>query len=180
MVESKNPSAIRSQKEITNSLIALMHKYPYNEITVKQIILESKLAKKTFYRNFESKDDVLLSLIMATLRTYFSVVDSGNADVLNTIFNFAANNKELLMILDKNDMMFVVLRCMNAYLSMHKTGNVSTTNPFLDLFSGLDSEYLIALNIGAIWNVISLWVHRGMKDDASYVKNTVQEYIERL
>ena len=39
MVESKNPSALRSQKEITDALIALMHKYPYNEITVKLIIL---------------------------------------------------------------------------------------------------------------------------------------------
>ena len=180
MVESKNPSALRSQKEITDALIALMHKYPYNEITVKQIILESGLAKKTFYRNFESKDDVLLSLIRANLRTYFSSVDSGKADVLDTIFSFTAANKELLIILDKNDMLFVVLQCMNEYLSLHSSGRVSDTNPFVDLFSGLDSEYLIALNIGAIWNVISLWVHRGMKDDASHVKNTVQEYIERL
>ena len=68
MIESKNPSAIRSQKEITEALISLMREYPYSEISVKQIILESKLARKTFYRNFESKDDVLISLIRDNLK----------------------------------------------------------------------------------------------------------------
>ena len=47
MIESKNPSAIRSQKEITQALLVLMHEYPYDEISVKQILLESKLARKT-------------------------------------------------------------------------------------------------------------------------------------
>ena len=81
MIQSKNPSAIRSQKEITEALIGLMHEYPYDEISVKQILLESKLARKTFYRNFDSKDDVLISLIRSVIRDYFSVVDSGRADV---------------------------------------------------------------------------------------------------
>ena len=39
MLESNNPSAIRSQKEITEALIGLMKEYPYDEIAVKQILL---------------------------------------------------------------------------------------------------------------------------------------------
>ena len=49
MFETKNPSAIRSQKEITEALIRLMNAAPYEEISVKQILLEAKLAQKTFY-----------------------------------------------------------------------------------------------------------------------------------
>ena len=45
MLESNNPSAIRSQKEIMEALIGLMKEYPYDEIAVKQILLESKLAR---------------------------------------------------------------------------------------------------------------------------------------
>ena len=180
MLDSKNPSALRSQREITEALITLMRETPYDEISVKQILLEAKLAKKTFYRNFESKDDVLLSKIRSELHDYFSVVDGGKADVLTTIFAFAENNKELLMILGQNDMLHVVLKCMNENIRLHKTGQVSETNPFVQLFSGLDSEYLIALNIGAVWNVISLWVYGGMEDEAEYVKETIRLYIKRL
>ena len=76
-----------------------MSAVPYDEITVKQILLESKLAKKTFYRNYESKEDVLLSLVRTKLRDYFRVVDAGSGDVLTTIFTFAVQNKDLLILL---------------------------------------------------------------------------------
>ena len=180
MFVSDNPSAIRSQREITEALLTLMGEVPYDEITVKQILLESKLAKKTFYRNFESKEDVLLSLVRTKLRDYFYVVDAGSEDVLTTIFTFAVQNKDLLILLDRNDMLHIVLQCMNEYIGLHKTGSVSETNPFVRLFDGLDSEYLIALNIGAIWNVIALWIHQGMEDDPKYVRETIRQYLRRL
>ncbi|MCR5591945.1 MAG: TetR/AcrR family transcriptional regulator [Lachnospiraceae bacterium] len=180
MIESSNPSALRSQREITEALLALMHQYPYNDISVKQILIESKLARKTFYRNFESKDDVLLSIVRKDLKDYFGIVDGGSADVLSTIFSFVEKNREMLILLEKNDMLHVVLNCMNEYLLLHKTGTVSADNPFVGLFKGLDSEYLIALNIGAIWNVISCWVRQGMKDDPEYLKDTIAKYLKRL
>lgn len=180
MLESNNPSAIRSQKEITEALIGLMRIYPYDEISVKQILLESKLARKTFYRNFESKDDVLLSLIRAIFREYFIVVDSGTVDVLDTIFSFAVRNRELLILLNRNNMLHLVLQCMNENIVLHKTGQVSDNNPFVLLFDGLDSEYLIALNIGAVWNVITLWIHDEMKEDPGYIKDTIRCYLNRI
>ena len=180
MFESGNPSAIRSQREITEALISLMKEFPYDEISVKQILLESGIAKKTFYRNFESKDDVLISKIRSELRDYFGIVDGGDVDVLSTIFSFAEKNKELLLLLDRNDMLHVVLKCMNENIRSHKQGKASQTNPFVQLFDGLDSEYLIALNIGAVWNVISFWVHGGMKESPEFVRETIYRYISRL
>ena len=180
MIASKNPSALRSQREITEALLKLMNKDPYDEISVKQIILEAKLARKTFYRNFESKDDVLLSLVRSALDEYFGVINEGNVDVLTEIFDFASRNKKMLLVLDRNDMLHVVLRCMNENLMRHKSGMVSEVNPFARLFDGLDSEYLIALNIGAIWNVIALWVHQGMKESPEHIRETIRQYLGRL
>ena len=180
MFKSKNPSAIRSQKEITEALILLMRQYPYDEISVKQILLESGLARKTFYRNFESKDDVLLSLIRAIFQEYFTLVDRGDVDVLDTIFSFAVKNRELLIMLDRNNMLHLVLQCMNENIGLHKDGRVSENNPFVLLFDGLDSEYLIALNIGAVWNVITLWIHDEMREDPEHIKDTIRRYLKRI
>ncbi len=180
MFETKNPSAIRSQKEITEALTRLMNAAPYEEISVKQILLEAKLAQKTFYRNFESKDDVLLSLIRTIIREYFETVDHGDVDVLTTIFDFAVKNRELLEILDRNNMLYVVLQCMNDYIGFHKEKRVGDNNPFVRLFEGLDSEYLVALNIGAIWNVITLWIHKGMEEDPKHIKNSIRQYLKRM
>ena len=67
---SKNPSSIRSKKEITDAMIKLMQQHPFSDITVKQIVLEAKLERKTFYNNFSSKDDVLDVLINSAIHDY--------------------------------------------------------------------------------------------------------------
>ena len=180
MNESNNPSAIRSKKQITDALLKLMEKYPYNEISVKQIVLEADLVRKTFYRNFDTKDDVLYSYIRSILIDYFDVVNNAKSDVLTAIFAFAVKNKKLLLLLDKNDMLYVVLLCMNEFILSAKEQQNPELNPFAVLFEGLDSDYLITLNTGGIWNVISLWVRRGMKDDPEDIKRTLSSYIRRL
>ena len=68
---------------------------------------------------------------------------------------------------------------MNENIGLHKNGKVSRNNPFVLLFDGLDSEYLIALNIGAIWNVITLWIHGGKKDYPRHIKDTIRIYLKR-
>lgn len=180
MTESTNPSAIRSQTEITEALLTLMRKYPYNEITVKQVILEAKLARKTFYRNFDSKDDVLLSMIRAILLEYFDIVNNAKSDVLTTIFAFARKHSKLLLLLDKNDMLYILLKYMNGYAPYFAARQNKQLNPFSKLFDGLDSDYLIAMNMGAVWNIISLWIHRGMTDDPDMIKAMIEQYLQRI
>lgn len=180
MNESNNPSAIRSRKQITDALLKLMEKYPYEDISVKQIVLETDLVRKTFYRNYSSKDDVLRSHIRSILLDYFEIVNNARGDVLTTIFEFAVENKKLLMLLDKNDMFYVVLQGMNEFIMSVKTKQNQELNPFSKLFEGLDSDYLISLNTGGIWNVISLWVRRGMTDDPDDVKRTIAQYLSRI
>lgn len=68
---SNNPSSIKSKAEITSALLKLMKEYPYSEITVKQIILETNVVRKTFYRNFNSKNDVLTSYIDQITKNYY-------------------------------------------------------------------------------------------------------------
>ncbi len=180
MNSTDHPSAVRSRNEFAGALLKLMERYPYNEISVKQIVLETDLVRKTFYRNFTSKDDVLLYITRKVLKDYFRTINSGEGDVLTVIFRFADKNRRFLKLLDKHCMMHIALQCINEYLPTLRDNELSSDNPFTTLFDGLDSDYLIALNIGAVWNVISLWVHQGMKDDPGHIKDTVREYINRI
>jgi len=77
-------------------------------------------------------------------------------------------------------MLYVVLQCMNDNIGFHKEKRVGENNPFVSLFEGLDSEYLISLNIGAIWNVITLWIHKGMREDPEHIKNSIRQYLKRV
>lgn len=180
MNDSINPSALRSKALITESLLKLMHELPYEEITVKRIILDIGLVRKTFYRNFESKGDVLDSIINKAIEEYIDALVNSSDDPLTVIFNFCDHNKELFSILQKNNMLYILLLKLNEVIPQISKTTDPEKNPFIMLMSGLEPDYLIAFNIGAIWNIISLWVERGMTDDPSDIKRLIEQYLQRL
>ena len=54
-----NKTAIQSQHMITDALFSLMKRKPFQQITVTEICEEAAIGRKTFYRNFELKEDVV-------------------------------------------------------------------------------------------------------------------------
>ncbi len=57
--KSKNKTAIRSQHIISDALFSLMKRKPFQQITVTEICEEAAIGRKTFYRNFELREDVI-------------------------------------------------------------------------------------------------------------------------
>ena len=49
-----------------------------------------------------------------------------------------------------------------------------------NLIGDLDPDYIIAFNAGAIWNIITLWVKRGMKDSPEQIRDTIEQYLGRM
>ena len=180
MNESTNPSSIRSKKEITDALIKLMQDHPYSEISVKQIVLETNLERKTFYNNFSSKDDVLNSIINNKILDYTQALTSSEDTPFTVIFNFCEKNKALLKLLHKNNMLYLLLLKLNETIPELNEKYDLSDNPFKKLIGSLDPDYLIAFNIGAMWNVIFKWVDRGMKDSPEHIIKTLEEYLTRM
>lgn len=180
MKNTQNPSALRSRKEITDALLILMRKYPYSEISVKQIVMETSLARKTFYLNFDSKDDVLNSIIDGLILEYTGSLSSAKDSPILVIFEFCGKHREYLSLLHKNNMQHLLLTRLNKIIPEYNNTMDMSNNPFAHLIGDLEPDYLIAFNIGAIWNVIFKWVDRGMTDSLDDIENTIQQYLKRF
>ena len=180
MNESQNPSALRSKQEITDALLKLMEQYPYSEISVKQIVLETGLVRKTFYRNYTSKDDVLIAYINQAITEYVTALLEQPEDPLSMIFRFCEKNRRLLTLLSQNQLLHLLLIRLNEEIPKLSNSTDMSRNPFAKLMEGMDPEYLIAFNIGAIWNVIFRWVERGMTEPLEEVRRTLEAYIRRI
>ncbi|SNU05219.1 transcriptional regulator, TetR family [Lachnospiraceae bacterium] len=180
MKKSPNPSSIRSKKEITDALIKLMQDNPFSEITVKQIVLETGLERKTFYNNFSSKDDVLDSIINNAIYEYVQALTTSPDGPLSVIFDFCDKNRDMLQLLHKNNMLYLLLIKLNVVIPELNESLDMSNNPFHALIGSLEPDYLIAFNIGAIWNVIFKWVDRGMTDSPEYIKEILEEYLKRI
>ena len=177
---SQNPSALRSKQEITDALLSLMEQYPYSEISVKQIVLETGLVRKTFYRNFTSKDDVLDSCINSVIREYTDGLMEQPEDPLGVIFSFCGKNRKLLELLNRNRLLHILLLRLNEEIPRLSSIVDMSRNPFARLMEGMEPDYLIAFNIGAIWNVIFKWVERGMEESLDDVRSTLETYLHRV
>ena len=55
--------AALQQRRFQHALLQAMQQLPYPEITVTALCSQTGLSRKTFYRLFENKDDVLNALI---------------------------------------------------------------------------------------------------------------------
>ena len=59
MERSMHSLAQKSRKRIVDSLICLLGKKSYESITVSELCRKAQVDRRTFYRNFKNKEDVM-------------------------------------------------------------------------------------------------------------------------
>ncbi|MGN0351732.1 MAG: TetR/AcrR family transcriptional regulator [Roseburia sp.] len=184
MNPSTNPSALRSKNEITNSLLRLMEQYPYAKISIKQILLEAQVARKTFYRNFSDKDDVLDAYLNTLMTEYVTTLqqikDCGIANVLDVIFDFCILHKDFLMLLHKNHLMHLLLDKWNTFIPNVHDQIIDKNSAFYQSCKNLNMDYILAFNIGAVWNIIVMWMEHDIKESPKELKQTILNYLTNM
>ena len=102
--------AALQQRRIEECLLSAMRDKPFGEISVSSLCEQTGLSRKTFYRLFESKQDVLDSLIDRTIRDYIryplpqQVADTDVSPELLSFYYFWLEQRDLLDVLSKNGM----------------------------------------------------------------------------
>lgn len=184
MNPSQNPSALRSKNEITNSLLHLMEQYPYAEISVKQIVMEAQVVRKTFYRNFSDKDDVLDAYLNNIMLEYVSALqqleDCRLPNVLDEIFEFCTIHKDFLLLLHKNHLLHLLLEKWNTFIPAVHDQVVDKNSAFYKTSQNLRMDYILAFNIGAVWNIIVKWIENDMKESPKEIKITILAYLKNM
>lgn len=100
--------AALQQRRIEECLLSAMQEKPFAEITVSSLCEQTGLSRKTFYRLFESRQDVLDSLIDRTIREYirFSLpwhqIVPGISPELQGFYYYWMERRTLLDVLSKN------------------------------------------------------------------------------
>lgn len=105
--ETTNIIALKSKMWITNSLLELMEKKDFNKISIKEIIDNADLTRQTFYRNFNSKEDVLYEYVSKLYKECFDKIDQlpdkNLKIILITYFEYWYKYKELLILARKSN-----------------------------------------------------------------------------
>ena len=101
--------AEQSKRKIADSLIFVMERYSFKEITVTQLSQEAGLSRKTFYRLFDDKDAVLSYFYEKMYRECLERIKTSGIyrywEVVECYFDFWEERKEILLLFKKHGLL---------------------------------------------------------------------------
>ena len=158
----KTEKSMERQKLFQTTLLAMMKKIKYQDITVTSLCKEMEIPRKTFYRYFDTLDDVLTLIIDDTLTEAFLNLEV-KADV-EGFFSYWKKEKALLDVLEKSGMSSVLVN--HLYMRMEN----GRLNKELS-----DKDLKHASYVAALMTMLITWHHTGMKHTPKEMSDLVKE-----
>ncbi|MBS0937583.1 TetR/AcrR family transcriptional regulator [Lactiplantibacillus plantarum] len=85
MYSGDNPSALRSREQIVNAMLVLLNKIPYNQINISTLAKQAKISRQTFYKIFDSQEQVLQFKLDSIYQVYYSKLKHKKKNILRQI-----------------------------------------------------------------------------------------------
>lgn len=159
MKQKTNRIAEQSKKWMIEALFDLMKEKPYSSISVKEIADKAQLSRRTFYRNFNVKEDLLYEYASSLFKDYIESINNLTSitfnNVLVTYFEFWNKHISELELLKQNHLFYLLMEQTNSFIhEINKFSNAQWHN----YNSELEEKYIGLYSIGGLWNILSSWI----------------------
>lgn len=153
-----------TRKCIQDALIILMNKKPYAEITVTDIVKKAGVSRTAYYRNYNSKDDVLENYINEIISAIYKSMSKFDYNLREYDF-WLTMFENLIDYADKLKLLFC-----NGFSEKIENGIYFSTIAEYQTVSERD-KYIERFWSGAICSVIKQWVNDDMKEPPQNMAN---------
>jgi AcrR family transcriptional regulator len=160
-----NRQVLRTKSWIFEAVMLLMEEKPYSKITVSDITEKAGIARQTFYRNYNDKDDVVFEYMMNTFNAEMlnieTVKKSDEQNKIVFIFDhkyMVKNQKILKKILSVSDIKNRIFQDMQEYpmsLIKHYKGKLSAEEYLI-------GRYKLCYQITGFLSLFFDWFINGM------------------
>ena len=155
--------AEKSKEAISSALLKVMEIYSFNEITVTQITQEAGLSRKTFYRHFNDKEQVL-EYLFATLyqECVEEIVRSCIChywDVVQCYFSFWEKHKEVIKLMNRSGLLPKLLE--ESYNRSFEVFKIVRTPDIVKANEDM-LPYMLAYSIGGMHSMLIRWIESDM------------------
>ncbi len=162
-----NKIAEQSKEWILESLLDLMKEKKFSNIKIKEITDKADLSRRTFYRNFSCKEDVLEMYFCHICEDYIKVLLEEKyftyENISKVFFCFWMKKVKFLDLLNNNDLNFLFLEKLNMYvLEVYEM-----TKGQINVYEDEEAlKYTLSYSVGGLWNVLMMWLKGDRKKTA--------------
>lgn len=161
MNRSSHTLAVKSQKWLVEALFQLMQKKHFEEITISELCRKANLDRRTFYRNFKDKNDVLLYYFTTLEEEYLVMLKGIRERTFYTLarahFEFWSRHLEFLKTAHSDQTLYAMLiQTLNSFMPeiyAQETGSISR-----------QLQYNIDFVTGGFQNVLIRWISAGFQE----------------
>lgn len=154
MNRTDNPTAKQSQKWILQAFLDLLHENDYAKVSVSEICRKATLDRRTFYRNFNSKQDVLEYYVELLkneyMEEYHKIEQPDKYSATLMFFNFWEKHLPFIKNMQVCGLSNFVFDQFTKFTGLQQ-----------ELTSKLKKykkdDYILAFRIGGFWNVMLTW-----------------------
>lgn len=143
------------------ALMILMEEKCFYEITITEIAKKAGVSRMSYYRNYSSKEDIIISYLDRMFENYLKIIsDYGKDDYYHRKYWFLIcfkENERLVRNLIHHELTYLVLERMNKLADRvcKLTINEKSYLPDMDLQN-------VRFATGGLFNVILNWINSGM------------------
>ena len=119
---------------LTEALLKLMEKKPFNEINVSELCEKAGVARASFYRNYDSMQEILTNYLSSVTDEWWEEFvkypeDEFHEKFWKELLLQYKKNEELIKLIYQNDMSYIIKN--HIFNSCGKTGRTSRRNIFV-------------------------------------------------
>ena len=165
-----------SKLALINAFFALLTRKPYLDISVSDLVREAGIARASFYRNYNSLDEVLLDAI----DRFFNALFNKWVPFLNQADENLVKERLAIFFDDfKNpeNPYGKILPENRALIAVRLGQLVITRREFLT--SSVEDNYNIYVMLYTIIAALSCWMNKGYKEPSSFVASYVYGKLHR-
>lgn len=159
-MDKRKEANLRVKKNITAALLDLLEQKSISEISISEIIAKAGVARASFYRNYATKENVIITLISDVLEEYRATLSDTEEDFYNyknilTSFEFFDRYEKQVLDLHRFGYGSLLLDMLNQF---HE--EVAGTMPCTST-----ERYKLYVYIGSLYNTAMMWLKTGQSEN---------------
>lgn len=155
------------------ALISLMNEKPFDKITITELVKKSGVSRTAFYRNYNTKEDIILDIC----NEIFTAIS-------NSIFSDKYKNNSYQLFYDY---FYKIKENENDFRLLVKAGISQATPIKLENVlekiipcTTIKSHYKLITFETAFFSIVVDWFNNGMKEDISFMANFCNDFLKSL
>ncbi|MGB8450810.1 MAG: TetR/AcrR family transcriptional regulator [Anaerocolumna sp.] len=172
-----NPKSNQSKLWMEDALLKLMHRENYQEITIQEITDHAGLSRRTFYRNYFSKDQILEDCFYKIWLEYRTLLlqqtNLSLSDIARVFFTLMHKHKDFLLLVNRHQLLPLFLAKVDELLppAFYEVRGENTP------FTKESIKYALTFSTGGFLRILILWLNDRVQKSPEEMAGILKDFI---